>query len=364
MATEEIIKVTLKDGSEVSYAMRGLREGEVDEWAAFCASVFAYKANPPPASYFGRHYYNDPERSSELIRVVLFHPEGAPKPQIVASCRVFRRTISFGNGNNEGVQAGGIGEVCTDDKHRRRGLSKLLLKDAIRIMTDQKMKLSLLHAGPAFFKVYESSGYACTLSCWSVVTIEKSALKSAASTDASKTSIRLARFPSDTQQLRPLHQKFTEARFAGSIIRSEAYWNDYLSKELEETLWTMTESDKIIAWMSVRSRGEDRIQVREFGYDVASIGEVVHVHFFTELLWQATNALLVGDSRDEIALHLPTFILDDIRESKNKTSYIDWSTEAAEDDHGWMYRKLGESELDMPEITKTRPHLIWPSDSF
>lgn len=98
------------------YCLRGIvNDTEIERWAEFCASVFAYKANPPPASYFTRHYFNDPfARAPSLIRIAV-HEDA-----IVASCRVFARRISLTGGQT--VIAGGIGEVCTSADHRRRGM--------------------------------------------------------------------------------------------------------------------------------------------------------------------------------------------------------------------------------------------------
>jgi hypothetical protein len=129
--------------NEYEYVIRGLREDEVKEWSEFCASVFSYKPDPPPSEYFYRHYVNDPntkayDGSSRLIRVALF--EGT----IVASCRIFLRTIT---GTNGVLRAGGIGEVCTAMNHRRRGLSAKILENAIAIMKDRDdLQVSSLHA--------------------------------------------------------------------------------------------------------------------------------------------------------------------------------------------------------------------------
>jgi predicted GNAT family N-acyltransferase len=370
--TQQQIEIDLKDGNFVSYTMRGLKENEVDDWAAFCASVFSYKANPPPVSYFARHYYNDPHRSAELIRVMIYSNSsgaaGDTMPgKIVASCRVFQRSISVGNDTEaSALRAGGIGEVCTDNNHRRRGLSKILLQDAISIMSEQKMHITLLHAAPEFFPVYESSGYAKTTSRWSTVMINQAALKKVTeSSGISVNDIRLAKFPSDTRSLMGIHKKFTENRFAGSIVRSEAYWNEYLSKELEGALWVLTGRDgQPTAWISSRARGENTFQLRDFGCsDANAPGDVSYFDLFTALFHQSTS-VVPGGPPGKFALHLPSFILDDLRPDKSKAVFIDWSNEVAADDHGWMYRTLPQGNVDMPEITKSRPHLIWPADSF
>ena len=99
--------------------------------------------------------------------------------EIVSSVRIFRRTLSA-PGQYRTIEAGGIGEVCTSTNHQRRGLSKLLLKDALSIMStsskcdkENGMKCSLLHANPDFRPVYNKvGGYESVKSEWSVVPIQ------------------------------------------------------------------------------------------------------------------------------------------------------------------------------------------------
>ena len=95
------------------------------------------------------------------------------KNQIVASCRIVLRTISTGRRRpsqekddeviNLTLNCGGIGEVCTDITHRRRGLSTILLTNAIQIMKERTdIHISSLHASFQFFPFYKSLGYIST----------------------------------------------------------------------------------------------------------------------------------------------------------------------------------------------------------
>jgi len=341
--------VTTVDGMEGTYELRGLQESEIEAWSNFCASIFAYKANPPQASYFQRHYYNDPDRQASLIRVAFY------ENQMVASVRVFCRKVSDGKGGS--IAAGGIGEVCTDSNHRRRGLSKQLLQDAIEIMTKKGMKMSLLHAAPSFFPVYESAGYECTLSEWSVVPVDRSKLDASAEDSAT---IRLASFPDDTEALMTLYQRLSVSRFCGCIARSKEYWNTYLSEELKDTLLVYCIDNTIVGWLSLRPRG-DRYQLREFGCDSLQMQKVL-----SSLLYQATKDTVTNQYFD---LHLPTFVLQDLEKSctvqqSDNHSFIDFNQAVSEDDHGWMYKPLGGNRNFMTHLTQDRPHLIWPADSF
>ena len=64
---------------------------EVEAWSVFCASCFAYKANPPPSSYFLRHFLNDPNALPEHIFVARCEKSN----EISASVRVFIKELAF-----------------------------------------------------------------------------------------------------------------------------------------------------------------------------------------------------------------------------------------------------------------------------
>lgn len=340
----------LEDGSVVEYEIRGLQEDEISGWAEFCASIFSYKVNPPPPSYFESHYYNDPERVPQLIRVVMYGDT------IVASCRLFLRTLSGG------LSAGGIGEVCTAPMHRRRGLSKVLLENVLDIMNDRKLSVSLLHAAPDFFPVYESVGYTNSVSHWSLLTISQAKMEAF---DAEKTTagnslwrIRDAAFPKDAHQLGSIHQKFSEQRFAGCIVRSPEYWNTYICAELSGSLLVLEASHVVIAWLSIRWRG-DRVQLREFGFDETSSVGISICTAFSVLLARAVTR--VQSARDEWELALPTFLLEACQTDDGMSF---GQSVRPDNDLGWMYKILDEQITIQSVNGMERPHLIWPVDSF
>lgn len=341
--------VTLEDKpKEVHYRLRGLMDDEVKPWAAFCASIFAYKANPPPPEYFERHYFNDPLHKASLIRVAFTNDE--TEPQIVASCRIFERYISDGKGGS--ILAGGIGEVCTSSDHRRRGLSKELMKDCIAIMTKYGMKASILHSAPSFFPVYRSMGYECTTSHWSLLDITKPSVPS-----ESVISCREAIFPDDTSTLQSLHQVFSERKFVGCIVRSQNYWNMYISAELKGTLFVLVHPTNQLpfACLSLRCRG-DRWQLREF-----SFADTEHCSLSHAMRILLEKALPDGAQK----VHFPTFLVHELNDDRETNKdWINWDSLTPEDDHGWMYRALGDKGVSVVEISQTCPHLIWPADSF
>ena len=454
---EQIYKVPIecvKKQNECEYVIRGLREDEVKEWSEFCASVFSYKTDPPPAEYFYRHYANDPSTkaygSSRLIRVAFF--EGT----IVASCRIFLRTISTGNGNGTVLRAGGIGEVCTTMDHRRRGLSTKLLENAIAIMEERTdLQVSSLHAAPAFFPLYESLGYSCPpvsnpsgSNRWSTVDfywrtkiIKRELADRAANNNdndhdddhdnehdneydrttrdeydrrrtksvmVGETQLRPAEFPRDTEKLQELHAKYSEERFAGCIERSEEYWNDYLSKELEGSLFVLVYpcgpfGDRILAWISVKplkSEGNLSYCIQEFGIDSLYFEEerlptgwvviCLLTHAIVNLEDESSSLLLAAKAKAEptsemtFSLMLPGFLWDEVvTYQASSLLRFDWASERTSIDRGWMYRGLGASCCNSgtsttvadeflgfvrgtatPSEQPRREHFVWPSDSF
>jgi len=316
--------------------------------------------------------------------------------EIVSSVRIFRRTLSTGSSNSGGatIEAGGIGEVCTSPDHQRRGLSKILLKDAINIMSTScdgvgdsggMMSCSLLHANPEFRPVYNKvGGYECVPSKWSLVPIKLNKLVINSSTDeTNKWTTRQAIFPQDVSQLKALHTEYSEKRLI-TITRSTEYWTNYVSAELGESLWVLEDDASIVAWLSIRKRG-DRYQLREFGADrnkhsISNIISFALKRLLGVALQQIGEDVHV-DSEKKVSLLLPTFILSDMQQEKmngannevgsnheDDYSLFDNDSVVEENDDGWMYAVFDKSEPNVLELTMRAkdpvPHLIWPTDSF
>mmetsp|Transcript_26566 Transcript_26566/g.76723 ORF Transcript_26566/g.76723 Transcript_26566/m.76723 type:complete len:372 (-) Transcript_26566:1240-2355(-) len=332
---------------------------EIKRWAEFCAACFSYKPNPPPAEYFARHYYNDPQRDASLVKVIEWKNPTTNEWEIAASTKVFQRIISTGrNSAGQSIVAGGIGEVCTSDQHRRRSLSKMLLLDAIGSMEAMGMEASLLHASPALQAVYERGGnYKAVRSRWTVVKVTVGELNKVGS-DLSGYRIRLASFPEDTASLSAIHRRFSESKFAGCICRSDNYWSNYVSKEIGDSLYVLTKDNAIIGCLSVRVRG-DRIQLREFSVDPQHCGVQDAICL---LLKEAVTC-----DEESFRLHLPASILgDDVRTSTSGP--FEFVTE--DDDVGWMYRPIQSEKRQGHDMVKYLAensevdHLVWPTDSF
>jgi predicted GNAT family N-acyltransferase len=366
--------IPLATNESITYTLRSLsNDQDITKWTKFCASIFSYKDNPPPPSYFSRHFYNDPRRDLDLVRVLVYTNEDGQE-EIVSSVRIFRRSLTIPGGTS--IEAGGIGEVCTSPNHQRRGLSKILLNDALEIMRggDSGMSCSLLHASPAFRPVYAKVGYECVTSRWSVLDVKldqlstevKGPYESTCTGETVEWAVRSAVFPSDTPQLHELHQFYSEDTCI-TVKRTEQYWNDYVSQELCETLWVLVKTtaaaETIVAWLAIRKRG-DRYQLREFGHDKSDDFTIAAAmrHLLGKTLQQAEE--LSGS----ISLHLPTVVLDDIKESEGDCSFMDVQTATEENDDGWMYVNFDATKSNVLDLARREDdridHLVWPTDSF
>jgi predicted GNAT family N-acyltransferase len=383
-----------EDGGSISqftYQLRGLSdEDEVTIWTNFCASVFSYKTNAPTAAYFARHYHHDPYRHGPAyIRVAIC----SVTQEIVASVRIFPRTISVTESSQNRkdvnsstasirqVKAGGIGEVCTDSRHRRRRLSAELLKDALMIMEHDKFALSFLHAAPEFFAVYQKFDYQCSATKWSIVRVIRDDCFSLQE-QLCRIVVRPVNWSTDVPQLTRIHHKYSEQRYAGCIHRSLQYWEEYLQSEIPDMMVAVDSDNdqKVVGWMSLQSKG-GRVRVREFGADRLN-GPSVH-SLFAALL-KSCGSIMPADLRaissasldpdflwTNAVFHLvvPTVLYDELHndyESRAMTTcYLRWEATIRDDDHGWMYRLLGkDNAVDMRTTDSLSPHFIWPSDSF
>lgn len=396
------IEITCPSGEngsiqKVVYELKSLKkdETEIKDWANFCASIFAYKPSPPPAEFFVRHYYNDPLRDASLIRSLRDESGG-----FAASVQTCRRLLSTGGievGSSTGkrcyIISGGIANVCTHPTHRKRGLIKILLKDAHSVMAESGMECSNLHCSPALTEVYQSSaGYRSVTTPWSVISIHLSHLAQFSRLHLN-CKIRKAKFPQDSSRLQKLHQLYSEKRFVGCLIRSEDYWNQYIRHEVGHYIHVLINTDvhgkeNILAWLATTLKGE-KYKLIEFGMDISDPEIISTVEAMGLLLQRALTpeleSLNANSSENtdregnEIALFsLPTSILDDIRKEQNKAiydksldaSWIDWTKDIyTEDDPGWMYKMIQKKNNKLITVEdlinkNEKKHLIWPSDSF
>ena len=211
--------------------------------------------------------------------------------------------------------------------------------------------------------------------------------------------VRHASFPSDASQLMELHTRYSEQRFI-TIQRSERYWNEYVSQELGDTLWVLLArrdeenqpESRIVAWISIRKRGESTYQLREFGVDrkINYLNDSVTTCAATTTCWALKRLLGVAQAGEsvgengmqlqkEVSLLLPAVILSEIQQEmareqpttfdrEGDVSYLNMRNVKEENDDGWMYVMIDATQPNVFALTTDArdpiPHLIWPTDSF
>jgi len=140
-------------------------EAELEPWLDLVVEVFGPLGIP--RSYFSRHWSSDTSDSARLggIFVAVERATGT----MAATVRVFTRQLqvgaaaeALGGGSAAAaLEVGGIGEVSTRARFRKRGLATRLLREAIRYMhEDRGMPLSALHAAAAASAMYRRLGWA------------------------------------------------------------------------------------------------------------------------------------------------------------------------------------------------------------
>jgi hypothetical protein len=189
------------------------------------------------------------------------------------------------------------------------------------------------------------------------------------------TMIRQAQFPDNTERLAALHRQYSEQRFTGCLVRSNEYWNESISQELQGSLWVLLQEGVIVSWLSLRpTRGGLGIfQLQEFGVDESTIPTFqalgTLLSHAIQQQQEVEDTTTTTTTTLTTTLVLPTAVLDQIRQPDQMLSLLfDWSSETSEDDLGWMYKSLKDENTDIIEAIviheKEKPHLIWPSDSF
>ena len=378
--------------TQLEITVRGLEIVEIPTWAQFCAACFSHKKpNPPPSSYFQRHFDNDPNKEVSLIRVAVkkHQRNDAPEtncedgnPNLVSSVRVFLRKLSTGEAMKESGgklrNAGGIGEVCTLSQYRRQGIASRLLKDAVMQMGARNLDCSLLHvSNPALQAVYKKQGYASVCTSWSNIPMRISFPSQEEFNDDYKYFIQIATFEEDqVTRMSAIHKAYSEERFAGCVIRSIAYWREYLSEELNDQMHvlyvlpvaTNDSAPFLCAWLSIRKRGT-KFQIREFGVDQNILTSSDALQKLLPVALSSVDINDNGGSKNEaVDMNFPTFLLKEIKESSALHASFDWENIENVDDYGWMYKELNtgnDSDIkSMVELCKTATHFIWPSDSF
>eukprot|EP00871_Galdieria_phlegrea_P006074 jgi/Galph1/954/GphlegSOOS_G5704.1 len=211
--------------------IRSIQENELDDWFSFVTKAFGHKKNPPSRSYFERHFWSDPWRNIDGIFVAVEDGE------IVGTVRNFNRELYC---QRKKVKVCGIGEVCTHENYRGRGIATKLLEHSISYMTESKFALSLLHTGTAS-KLYESLGWVAVGREYRSRRI-RSPLYSTLPIDLTVEVCSGEIFEGQwLESLRDIYNNCS-INYNGPVVRQDIqYWKQWVNEETGTTAWRISE---------------------------------------------------------------------------------------------------------------------------
>ncbi|HBE14158.1 MAG TPA: hypothetical protein DCY74_08310 [Clostridiales bacterium] len=218
-----------------------LHSHEFDAWVALCARGFQM----PPDEFY-EHFVYDPDA---VIEGILVARDGK---KLVSSVRVFHRTLYL---EGHPIPAGAIGEVCTLPAYRGKGLSGILLQNAIRYMEKCRMPLSTLITDiPAY---YQKFGWLITPRGLITLPLIEYTL-----------SLSLRPFlPEDLPAVLSLCSPYN-----GLFLRSESYWNSWMPHNTRHPA-VAVHNGTIVAYLDYAIQ-ENTLLFREYRGDPARIAEV------------------------------------------------------------------------------------------
>lgn len=218
---------------------RALNPDEFEAWLDHVTHVFS-----GGRQYFSNHWYNDPWKDFEGIRVAV--DDG----QIVSTVRVFIRKMYF---HGEQITVGGIGEVSTRTEYRKKGIATQLLLDSIEFMESKDIAISMLHGSQ---RIYSIEG-------WEKVD-RYVAKKTIIGKAQHEWNIHPFNFEdtNEVKQIAELYHNYSQ-RFNGIFVRDEIeYWTDWVKTE-SSSMWIAERNGKIDGYLSANRRN-GHLNVKEF----------------------------------------------------------------------------------------------------
>ncbi len=218
---------------------RSLYPEELEAWLDHVTHVFSASRQ-----YFSNHWYNDPWKDVEGIRVAV--DDG----KIVSTVRVFIRKMYF---HGEPISVGGIGEVSTRPEYRKRGLATQLLKDSIQFMEKRGIALSMLHGSQ---RIYSVEGWQSVPRYY--------AKKTFIGRKQKEWNIRPVNFQ-DMDEVAQIASRYDtySRKYNGPFVRDEAaYWTDWVKTESPQA-WVAERDGTIDGYVSVRDRNGE-LGIKEF----------------------------------------------------------------------------------------------------
>ena len=270
---------------------RALYPNELEAWLDHVTHVFSASRQ-----YFSNHWYNDPWKDFEGIRVAL--DDG----KIVSTVRVFIRKMYL---QGEAITVGGIGEVSTRPKYRKQGLATQLLKDSIQFMEDRQIATSMLHGSQ---RIYSLEGWESVPRYY--------AKKTLIGRKQLDWKIRPVNFQ-DTDEIKQLASLYNtySRKFNGTFVRDDiTYWTNWVQTESPQA-WVAESEGSIKGYVSVRKRNGE-LGVKEF----AASEELFTVNSATDFFHSMLSDIISQMDEDRLEVEFPAPIADGFNSSKVHSS--------------------------------------------
>jgi len=366
---------TVESSPGRGFIFRALKSREeLEPWSLLCAEAFASKANPPPASYFLSHCENDDYPSSLFSNV--FVAEEEETRLLVSSVRVFTRKLHMASLSTQ-ITVAGVGEVCTLEAFRKRGLSKRLLQFALDESTSNRTAVahsfsgSLLHCSTPFIPFYESLGYLSLKTCWCSIAL--SVAKFIQIDDEEEIEIR-SMLHSEFGDVAHLSDHFN-SHFDGPVVRSERYSSKWISSSCTSSHVALGAYRKSAPLSSppcayaVTCLYNGEVQLSDFGCDAFLLGKGAEVARTSDvkgvIVRLLSHALSLhhreagaGEpSSSHMRLPLPVANFFGLHYEESDVLV----------DLGWMYKhfgQVGEGRGSDHQLTEDSPFVFWKADSF
>lgn len=257
---------------------RTLYSHEFEAWLDHVTTVFF-----ADRQYFSNHWYNDPWKDLEGIRVAV--DDG----KIVSTVRVIIRKMFF---HGETITVGGIGEVSTRSEYRRKGIATQLILDSIQFMEDRNIAISMLHGRQ---RIYSDKDW--------VMVPRYYAKKTFIGKKQQKWNVRPVNFQDvdEVQQLASIYDNYSR-KFNGTFVRdSIEYWKDWVKTE-SPNAWIAEQDGKIDGYVFVK-KGNKQMGVKEFAVSEELYNEGNSNTLFNVLLSEIIEQM--GEERFEVEFPAP-----------------------------------------------------------
>jgi predicted GNAT family N-acyltransferase len=203
--------------------IRTLHEDELEAWFTHVTECFSKKVPPTPKEYFVTHFKCDPFRDINTI-VVAIENDQTPYKQIISTARIFLRQVYV---SNNIYTLGGLGEVCTKESYRGKGIAKLVLDKTNEIMRNRRIQIGSLHTGSNLGPFYSKFGYQSVPLRFAFVEIKIERV------DQPHLTLLALTFEDEhiNQVLVDYHAKYA-SQHNGVFVRDTSYWSNWMSGEI------------------------------------------------------------------------------------------------------------------------------------